>query len=158
MTRKLDIFDIGMGHGGKRPGAGKPKGYKAPQTLAREAKMRQLLVDADLEATAWAEGIRRQSFYDLRELFDEQGNMKPIHQLTEAQASMIASFELVIKNAAAGDGHTDRVLKIRLVDRLKAMELAARHLGLLHDTRDVHVKGEMTHAFLVDMARKLLHD
>ena len=39
-------------HGGKREGSGKPKGYKAPHTLAaQEARVKAIaMVDAELEA------------------------------------------------------------------------------------------------------------
>ena len=45
--------------------------------------------------------------------FDEHGNVRPIHTLSAEDASLIAGFEVVIKNAAGGDGHTDRVLRPR---------------------------------------------
>ena len=55
---------------------------------------------------------------------------------------MIAGFEVVIKNAAGGDGHTDTALKIRLTDQAKFVELAMKHLGLLKER--VEVEGKMT--------------
>lgn len=75
----------------------------------------------------------------------EAGDVKPMHRLTEAEAQSITSIEVVMKNAAAGDGKVDRVLKIRLAPREKYVELAARMHGMLVDrsesTVNVHVAG-----------------
>ena len=40
-----------------------------------------------------------------RVLFDEHGHFRPIHTLPADVAALIASFEIVIKNAEPGDGH-----------------------------------------------------
>jgi hypothetical protein len=68
--------------------------------------------------------------------------MRPIHTLSAEDAAMIASFEVLIKNAAGGYGHADTVLKIRLTDQAKFVELAMKHLGLLKER--VEVEGKMT--------------
>ena len=39
-------------------------------------------------------------------------------------------MEVIIKNAEAGDGVTDRIHKIRVVDQVKPLELLAKHFGL----------------------------
>ena len=44
------------------------------------------------------------------------------------------------KNAAAGDGHTDTVLKIRLRDSSNYVEMAAKHFALLTDVVRVDVE------------------
>ena len=42
---------------------------------------------------------------------------------------MIASYEIILKNAEAGDGYVDRVLKLKLQDYAKLVELAASHFS-----------------------------
>lgn len=69
--------------------------------------------------------------YDPRQLFDSEGDIRAIHELSREEAMMIQSFEVVMKNATAGDGKVDRVLKVKLADRAKYVELAAKHFGLL---------------------------
>ena len=86
---------------------------------------------AELSAEATIEQIARSALFDPRDFSDAQGNYKPLHELTEAQAQCIASVEVVLKNAAAADGFVDRVLRLKFVDRLKALELAAKYHGLL---------------------------
>ena len=69
--------------------------------------------------------------FDIRDLFDSEGNHRPIKSLTKAQASMISGYEIILKNAEAGDGHVDRVLKVKVVDRARYVEMAAKHFQLL---------------------------
>lgn len=82
-----------------------------------------------------AERVKRRladiAFADLRAFYDDAGNLKPLHALTTEQAAAIAQFEVIKKNAAAGDGVVDTVHKIRVADQLKALELLAKHFGLL---------------------------
>jgi hypothetical protein len=56
----------------------------------------------------------------VRALFDLHGALRDIHTLTEAQAAPIANFEVLMKNAAGWNGAIDRVIKVRLWDKMKA--------------------------------------
>lgn len=85
--------------------------------------------------------MRRGQQYDARCLFTDDGKLKPITELTEEEAWCIAGFEIVIKNAAAGDGHTDTVHKVKLIDRGRYVELAAKHQGML--TEKVEHSGDI---------------
>lgn len=123
--------------GDARPaGAGMPKGHvTAPRRARAEAIQRHV----ELDAAAVIEQIARGALYDLGDLFDEHGDIKPLHTLTEAQRACIAGMEFVMKNAAAGDGAIDRVLKIKLVDRAKFVDMAGRYHALFRDKLDVTV-------------------
>ena len=85
-----------------------------------------------------AEGIR----WDAQDLFDSEGNPRMIKSLTRAQASQIAGYEIILKNAEAGDGHIDRVLKLKLVDRARYVEMMAKHFQLLIE--NIKLAGNMT--------------
>ena len=120
----------GQKFGGRR--AGTPN----KRTQALRAR---ILRDEELSVEATIEAIRRGQGYDARQLFDDCGNLRPLHELTEEEAWCIAGFEVVIKNAAAGDGHTDTVHKVKLIDRGRYVELAAKHQGMLIEKREVNV-------------------
>lgn len=105
------------------------------QVIAEKTKNR--LESADLSASRVLEEYRRLAFMDLRSFFDGDGNLKPIGQLTAEQGSAMASIEVVIKNAEAGDGHTDRVHKFKLWDKTRALESLAKHFKLLTDVIQV---------------------
>ena len=121
-------------YGGRKPGSVNKR------TKALRAR---LLRDEALTVESTVEAIRRGQQYDIRQLLNEDGNFRPLQQLTEEEAWCIAGAETIIKNAAAGDGHTDTVLKLKFVDRGRYVELAARHQGMLHDKVDVQVTREV---------------
>lgn len=81
------------------------------------------------------------AFQDVRQLFDEAGNLKPIHLLSDASAAFVGGLEVIKKNAAAGDGIVDTVHKVKIVDPLKALEMLAKHFGLL--TEKIEHSGEV---------------
>lgn len=126
-----------MPNGGTRPGAGRPRGAPNKRTAAVRAR---LLADEQLTVESTVESIRRGQQYDIRRLLNTQGNFKPIHELTEEEAWCIAGAEVIVKNAKAGDGHTDTVLKLKFIDRRGYVELAAKHQGML--TEKVEISGD----------------
>lgn len=75
--------------------------------------------------------MRRLAFSDVRDLFDAQGNLRPIHTLTPEQSACIAGLEVIIKNAEAGDGKTDKVHKVKVWDKPKVLDMLGKHFGLL---------------------------
>lgn len=86
---------------------------------------------ADLSATRTLEEMRRLAFSNVQDLFDERGDLRPIHELTREQAACIASVEVIMKNATAGDGKIDRILKLKMWDKPKVMEMLGKHFALL---------------------------
>src|SRR5713226_8610806 len=95
------------------------------------------LAQAELTAVATKEAVRRQVCGDIRSLFDDHGNLKPIKSLKAEEAALIAGFEVIIKNAAAGDNHTDVIHKVKLKDQARFVEMAMKHFGLLTDRVEV---------------------
>jgi len=98
---------------------------------AVDAKTEQQLSSADLSAARVLEEIRRLALSDVRTLFDEHGDLRPIHTLTAEQAACIGGLEVIIKNAKAGDGITDTIHKIKIWDKPKSLEMLAKHFALL---------------------------
>jgi phage terminase small subunit len=101
--------------------------------IAAEVKrvMSDRMQKAELSATRVLEELRRLSFSDVRSLFTAKGELRPLHTLTEEEAACIASVEVVMKNATAGDGKIDRVLKIKTWDKTRSLEMLAKHFKLL---------------------------
>lgn len=89
------------------------------------------LEKAELNATRVLEEYRRLAFADLRSFFDADGNLKRVQDLSADQGSVLASFEVVKKNAEAGDGKIDTIHKFKIWDKTRALESLAKHFGLL---------------------------
>ena len=98
-----------------------------------------MLAHAKLSAANLAEQMARGAFFDIGHLYNDDGSPKPLSELEEWQRSMIVGVEVVLKNAAAGDGVVDRVLKYKIEPRSKYVELAAKYRGMLVDQIDVRV-------------------
>lgn len=135
---------------GKKIG-GRVKGTPNKRTVAIRER---ILRDEALTVESTTEAIRRGQQYDIRRLLSDTGNFKPIHELTEEEAWCIAGCEVIIKNAEAGDGHTDKVLKLKFIDRGRYVELAARHQGMLAEKVDVNITVNI--ATILQAARKRL--
>ena len=111
------------------------------------------LDQADLSAARTLEELRRVAYGNIKSVFDEQGNLKPVHTLTDGEAAMISSVEVIIKNAEAGDGHTDRIHKIKCWDKVRALHDLCEHFELL--VTNVRVTSdEAMFAFLDEMKAK----
>jgi phage terminase small subunit len=112
--------------------------------IAREiAARKQAQLDAaELSAARVLEELRRVAFADIRQFFNARGDLKPISQLSPAERASIATIEVVMKNATAGDGKIDRVLKIKLWDKVRALEMAMKHFALLVEKLDVTIHDE----------------
>jgi phage terminase small subunit len=130
-------------------------GYQLLQKprIAAEIERRKALQfrRADLTAARILEELRRLACFDPRSCFTEAGNLKPLHLLTDEQASAIASFEVVKRNLTAGDGAVDTVYKVRFWDKTRALELLAKHFGLLVERLESH--GEITIRWQTDEIR-----
>ena len=77
--------------------------------------------------------INRLAHSDLRKFYDEHGNLLPIHELPDDLAACIASIEVVKRNLTSGDGKQEFVYKIKLWNKVQALELLGRHQGLFRE-------------------------
>lgn len=66
--------------------------------------------------------------FDIRKLFDENGNLLPINQLEPETAFALSSID--IGEMTTGDDFISLTKKIKAADKIKALELIGRHLGM----------------------------
>jgi len=65
------------------------------------------------------------------QLFAEDGSLIPIHKLTDEQAHAVAGVKTTRRTKAIGNGTiTETSINYKLVDRIRAAEMLARHHGL----------------------------
>ena len=72
----------------------------------------------------------RLAFFNLATLFDAQGTLKPLSDLPAEARSALASVEVVRRKLTAGDGAPTWVHKVKIGDKLKALEMLAKHFRL----------------------------
>lgn len=111
--------------------------------IAKEIKAAtaKRLESAELSAARVLEEYRRIAFVNIKDFHDEHGNIKPIQEWSEDMGAAVAATETILKNVAAGDGIVDRLYKLKLWDKLKALQDLAKYFGLLVDR--VEVSGEL---------------
>lgn len=72
--------------------------------------------------------LRRLALSDVRKLFNSDGSMKPLHELDDDTAAMVAAVDVQEMKA---DGEVyGLVKKVKLWDKNSALDKAMKHLGL----------------------------
>jgi|SRR5580704_13826688 phage terminase small subunit len=92
------------------------------KVIARERK--KVLSDLDVKVERVIKELARVAFFDPRSLFDRNGMLKPIPQLTADAAAPVCGFDF---RRTAKHGAISR---IRLVSKLAALETLGRYLNL----------------------------
>jgi hypothetical protein len=95
----------------------RPKGLSR-KTLARLEGEQRALQQAEITAERTMLEIGRVAFVD-RSTVWKAGQLLPFEQWPADALALLEGFEVVIKNAAAGDGHTDTVHKVHLAKKLR---------------------------------------
>ena len=80
-----------------------------------------------LSITRTLQEVARLAYFDVRKLFNDDGNLKKVHELDDDTAAGLASVEIdVIGVEGAVIGHTK---KVKVWDKNAALEKAMKHLG-----------------------------
>jgi phage terminase small subunit len=105
-------------------------------------KARERLADLIDPDRALREAARL-AYSDVRALYDEQGKLKPVKDWPDDLAAAIGGVEFVRRNVEGGDGHQDDVIKVKVWDKPKALEMLFKHMGLLIERSEVTIKGSI---------------
>lgn len=100
--------------------------------------------------------------FDIRKLFDSNGKPVDISILDDDTAACIAGLEVVDYFEGAGDdrGGAGYVKKYKLTDKLRAIELMGRHLGMFKDKMELsgEVRTNNPYASLTtEELKKMIH-
>ncbi len=79
--------------------------------------------------------LRKLAFFDVRKFFDAEGRPVALVDLDDNTAAAVVGLEVLEEFDGAGADRIKRgeVKKYKLADKVKSLELLARHLGLLND-------------------------
>lgn len=108
--------------------------HEVRQVIA--ARKATQLKRSELSAAAVLDQLRALSMVDVRDFFDADGVLKAPGQWTLDMGRAVVSFDAVKKNVTSGDGKVDDVFRIRLADKVRSLEMLAKHFGLLVDRVD----------------------
>ena len=101
---------------------------------ALEAGYKERQARMNVTADTTVRELSRLAHADIRQFYDPQGQLIPIHLLPDDLAACIASIEVVVRrNRTSGDGTTETVHKVRLWSKPQALELLGRHQGLFRE-------------------------
>jgi len=94
----------------------------------------------------------RLAFFDPRKLFDDKGNLIPIHQLDADTAAAISGIDV---NEIMKLGSEEEILKtinkkIKHIDKKGALDSIGKYLGMLIDRSKIEVEGKIATGIMSD--------
>ena len=136
--RDFNASKAALRAGFKREEYGRQMLTKSHVARAIEECKGKLLSKVDISAERALRELARLAFSDVRKLYDDQGNLIPIHQLDDDAAATIASVEVV--TVAAGDGESVvNTRKIKTWDKTANLQNMLKHFGMLIDRSESRV-------------------
>jgi phage terminase small subunit len=113
-----------------------------------QERIRQLLKPREVEYEATRERtlqeLCRIAYFDPRELYDDNGHLKPIKDLDAHVAAAISVIEEESRTEGRDESTTEiRLKKVRLHDKMKALEMLSKHLQLYSDAAQVQVNAQI---------------
>lgn len=128
--------------------------------IKKDPEKLKLYEAADLARTEWImqrilKELRAIATVDIREAFDDNGNLLPIKKMPASVASVMQSVEVEDIFAGRGEsamvvGHTKR---IKLWDKLKSLELLGKNLAMFVEKHEI--AGHLTLEDLVAKSREI---
>lgn len=82
--------------------------------------------------------IGKLAFADIRRVFNEHGQLLPIHELPDEIAASISSIEVVTSRVPGGEPEAvEHTSKIKFWDKRGSLELLGKHLKLFTDKTEI---------------------
>ena len=84
------------------------------------------------------EELGRVAFSDVRKLFDANGNLRPITELSRKEAASLASIEVEELFQGRGEARekVGRLHKVKRADKVRALELLGKHLKMFAERHE----------------------
>ncbi|WP_044917273.1 terminase small subunit [Enterocloster clostridioformis] len=106
--------------------------------------------------------LAKLGFFDIRKLFDDRGKPLDINGLDNETAACIAGLEVMDVYEGTGEDKefVGYIKKYKLSDKLKALELIGRHLGMFKDKVELSGQIDTTNPYAgltTEELKKLIH-
>lgn len=130
---------IRAGYSKKTAGQAAGEQLKKPEIQAR---LREAIASRAARTEITADRVLAEyaklAFLDIRKAFNENGKLKPIHEIDDATAAAIAGIEVEELFEGRGDDRKSigTLSKIRLSDKRAALADVAKHLGMFVDRHE----------------------
>jgi phage terminase small subunit len=124
------------GYSKKRPDVAASKLLAQPHIAAAvEAKRKKLADKFEVTQERIRAELAAVAFGDLRLLYDESGELRSIHELSPEVAAQLAGVEVEELFAGRGEKRKQigRVRKVKRWDKVRALELLGKDLGMFAD-------------------------
>ena len=99
-----------------------------------DARAERTLVTADRVINELA----KIAFIDVKDIFDENGNLIPVSELDNGVSAAISSIEVLKQKTEDGED-PEWIHKIKLWDKKSALETLAKHLHLVTDKKEIDI-------------------
>jgi phage terminase small subunit len=141
------LIDLNATKAAERAGYSKRTAYSSGQRLLShvevkaelEKRMAKRAAKTEITADRVLQELGLIGFGDLRAIFDEDGRLRPMHELPESVSRTLGTVEVkreTVKRNVSGEVETDvseQVIKVRTWDKIRALELLGRHLALWNE-------------------------
>lgn len=110
-------------------------------SIVRDELMRRLRVQATAASISQSDvlvELAHTAFFDLRQLFDDNGDMLPIHKLDKEATRGLAHFDVIQM------GDRGQIVKLVPNNKLKALELLGKHFKMFTDKVEVESSGNLS--------------
>ena len=102
---------------------------------ALDAEVERRAENSEVTQARVVEELAKIAFIDPRRLYDNAGNLLPVCKLDADVAAALSSIEA--QESRSCGGVLTEVKKMRLIDKMSALNTLARHLGMLTDKMQI---------------------
>jgi phage terminase small subunit len=104
---------------------------------AIEAKQTKTLAKLEITAERVMEELGRIAFADPRRLFNDDGSLKKVSELSADDAAVLAQFDVIQLP------HGETVRRLRVWDKAVALQVLAKRFGLLKEKVEISFAGDL---------------
>ncbi len=111
---------------------------------AIQAGMDKRAANVEITAEEVLGEIKKLALSDIRDIFDENGRLLPVHMLPDHVAKSVSSIEVVTTRIPGSDPvEVEHTSKIRFWDKRGSLELLGKHLKLFTERVELNVGDEL---------------
>jgi phage terminase small subunit len=116
-------------------------------------KIKQISEDNEITVERIVKEIASAAFSNVADLFDESGNLKDMKELEREVAAAISSID--ISEISTAQGEIGTTTKIRLWDKLKALEMLARYMRIFEGEKAPETATQVNIAQVIQNIREM---